>query len=82
MTYTVVLNSEPTGTVAVSLGGLTAPGTDDPTTSAAATDQSLVVTPTRLTFTRGNWSIPQTVTVRASEDDDGNGTEGGTRQSR
>ena len=64
MSYTVVLNSEPTGTVAVSLGGLT---------EAAA--QSLVVTPTRLTFTRGNWSIPQTVTVRASEDDDGNGTE-------
>ena len=33
-----------------------------------------MVTPTRLAFTRGSWSIPQTVTVRAPEDDDGNGT--------
>ncbi len=74
MSYTVVLNSEPTGTVSVRLGGLTAPGTGDAATSVSATSQSLVVTPTRLAFTRGSWSIPQTVTVRAPEDDDGNST--------
>ena len=44
--------------------------------STPANDQSvnLMVTPTRLAFTRGSWSIPQAVTVRAPEDDDGNGT--------
>ena len=74
MSYTVVLNSEPTGTVSVRLGGLTAPGSGNADTSTPATSQSLVVTPTRLAFTRGSWSIPQAVTVRAPEDDDGNGT--------
>ena len=61
--YTVVLRTEPTGTVTITLGGL-----------AAAKTESLVVNPTSLTFTRGNWKIPQTVTVRAAEDD--NATDG------
>ena len=65
--YTVVLTTEPTGTVAITLGGL-----------AAARDQSLVVHPTSLRFTRGNWKIPQTVTVRAAEDDDAAGTAAGS----
>ncbi len=65
--YTVVLTTEPTGTVAITLGGL-----------AAARDQSLVVHPTSLRFTRGNWKIPQTVTVRAAEDDDATGTATGS----
>ena len=80
MSYTVVLNSEPTGTVTVRLSGLTAAGicpgqTASDAAGTPAIDQSLMVTPTRLAFTRGSWSIPQTVTVRAPEDDDGNGTD-------
>ena len=61
--YTVVLGSEPTGTVTITLGGL-----------AAARTQSLVVNPTSLTFNRGNWNRRQPVTVRAAEDDDATGT--------
>ena len=61
--YTVVLGSEPTGTVTITLGGL-----------AAAKTQSLVVNPTFLTFNRGNWNRPQPVTVTAAEDDDATGT--------
>ena len=57
--YTVVLTTEPTGTVTLTLGGLT-----------DARTQSLVVSPTSLRFTRGNWNVPQPVTVRAAEDDD------------
>ena len=57
--YTVVLTTEPTGTVTLTLGGLT-----------DARTQSLVVSPTSLTFTRSNWNVPQPVTVRAAEDDD------------
>ena len=60
--YTVVLTTEPTGTVTVTLGGL---GLAD------ANDESLVVNPTTLTFTQRNWNIPQEVTLRAAEDDDG-----------
>ncbi len=56
--YTVVLGSEPTGTVKVTLGGL-----------AEAKTESLVVNPTSLTFTRGDWKRPQPVTVTAAEDD-------------
>ena len=33
---------------------------------AEAKIQSLEVNPTSLTFTRGNWKIPQVVTVRAA----------------
>ncbi len=59
--YTVVLTTEPSGTVTITLGsaGL-----------AAARSHSVVVRPTSLTFTRGNWNVPQPVTVRAAEDDD------------
>ncbi len=46
------------GTVKITLGGL-----------AAAKTESLVVNPTSLTFTRGNWKRPQPVTVTAAEDD-------------
>ena len=60
--YTVVLGTEPTGTVTITLGGL-----------ADAKTESLEVNPTSLTFTRGNWKIPQTVTVRAAEDDNATG---------
>ena len=64
--YTVVLTTEPSGTVTITLGsaGL-----------ASAADQSLVVNPKSLTFTRGNWNIRQVVSVRAAEDDDALGTD-------
>ena len=60
--YTVVLNTEPTGTVTVTLGGLD-----------MAERQSLEVAPTTLTFTQRNWNIPQRVTVSATEDENGAG---------
>ena len=60
--YAVVLTTEPTGTVTITLGNL-----------AAAKAQSLEVNPTSLAFTRGNWKIPQVVSVRAAEDDDATG---------
>ena len=55
-TYTVVLSSQPTGTVTVSPS---VSGNSDVSVSAQV-----------LTFTSGNWSAPQTVTVTVDEDDD------------
>ena len=63
--YSVVLTTEPTGTVTITLGGL-----------AAAKAQSLEVNPTSLTFNQRNWKNSQVVTVRATEDDDATGAEG------
>ena len=54
--YTVVLESEPTDAVTVAVE------------VPAGTDVS--VSPESLTFTSGNWSVPQTVTVTAAEDED------------
>ena len=65
--YTVVLNTEPTRQVTVTLGGLDMAGM-----------QSLVVTPPTLTFDHRNWRIPKTVTVMANEDNDGTGTPDGS----
>ena len=56
-TYTVRLDTEPTGTVTVSIG--------DPD----ATDD-IRVDKTALQFTTGNWNSPQTVRVSADADDD------------
>ena len=53
--YTVVLDTEPTGPVTVTVGG-------------AAGD--VTVAPEELTFTTLNWSRAQTVTVSAAEDED------------
>ena len=55
-TYTLVLSSQPTGTVTVvaTLGGDTGGSLD----------------PTELSFTSENWDTPQTVTVSMPEDDD------------
>ncbi len=61
--YSVMLNTEPTGTVTITLGGL-----------ADAKLQSLMVSPASLTFNQRNWNIPQHVSVRAAEDDDGSAT--------
>ena len=54
--YTVVLGSEPTAAVTVTV-----------TTDLA--DTGLAVAPARLTFTGTSWSVAQTVTVSAAEDD-------------
>ena len=55
-TYTVVLDTEPSAGVTVTISG------------HSGTDVSL--DNTELTFTDGNWNVPQTVTVTAGEDDD------------
>ena len=55
-TYTVVLNSQPTHDVTVTVGGH--PGTD------------VTPSPASLTFTAANWETAQTVTVTAGNDDD------------
>ena len=58
-TYTVVLDSAPTGPVTV--------------TPAVTGDSDVTVTPATLTFTASDWSTAQTVTVEAAEDDDATG---------
>ena len=55
-TYTVVLTSQPTGTVTVT-----------PSVSGSA---DVTVAPSPLTFTTGDWSTAQTVTVTAAADTD------------
>jgi len=54
-TFTVVLDTEPTADVTIDLSS------DD--TSEGT------VSPTSVTFTSGNWDIPQTVTVNGADDD-------------
>ena len=54
--YTVVLDTQPTGDVTVAIGGV------------AGTDLSL--DPTALIFTTQNWNVGQDVTVTAEPDDD------------
>ena len=56
-TYTVVLDTEPTAAVTVTIV--------DPTDNADVT-----ANPASLTFTTSNWSTAKTVTVSAAEDDD------------
>ena len=56
-TYTVVLDTQPTATVTVTIV--------DPTDNADVT-----ANPASLTFTTSNWSTAKTVTVSAAEDDD------------
>ena len=56
-TYTAVLDTQPTGTVTITV--------NDPTDNADVTAE-----PASLTFTTDNWSTAQTVTVTASQDQD------------
>ena len=56
--YTVRLAAQPTGNVTVDI------------TAADITPTGAGVSPSRLAFTRGNWSTAQTVTVRPAADDD------------
>ena len=64
--YGVSLTSEPEGTVSVSIGVL-------PPALAAVFPPpptfDVTVSTTSLSFSPGNWSVPQTVTVRVAEDD-------------
>ena len=53
-TYTLVLDSQPTATVVVTL---------------ATSDATWVVSPARLEFTPANWNMPQTVTVTVTPGD-------------
>ena len=55
-TYTVVLDTQPTGPVTVAIGGVAGTG--------------LSLDRTTLTFTDQDWDTPQTVTVTADDDDD------------
>ena len=55
-TYTVVLDSQPTANVTITIGG------------QGAAD--ITATPTPLTFTTTNWATAQTVTVTAGDDTD------------
>ena len=57
--YSVVLTSQPTGDVTVTMD-----------TDLSETDLSATPSPTELTFTTLNWDQPQTVTVRAAADAD------------
>ena len=62
-TYTVVLDTLPTGAVMVTVA------------KTAGGDPHLTTSPAALTFTTGNWDTAQTVTVSASDDGDSvNGT--------
>ena len=62
-TYTAVLRSRPSANVTVTA------------TPAPAGDDDISASPASLTFTPGNWSVPQTFTVTAREDTDSvNGT--------
>ena len=55
-TYTVVLDSQPTANVTITIGGQSA--------------ADITATPTPLTFTTTNWATAQTVTVTAGNDTD------------
>ena len=56
--YTVVLDTQPTDDVTITV----APSSGD--------DKNLTASPETLMFTNSNWSMQQTVTVSAAEDDD------------
>ncbi len=58
--YTVTLDTQPTDSVTITV--------DE---SKPANDPDLTADPETLVFTRLNWNTPQTVTVSAAEDDDG-----------
>ena len=62
--YTLVLVTQPTDDVTITVERVTG-------------DEDLTASPGTLTFTNSNWSVQQTVTVSAAEDDDG---EAGTAQ--
>ena len=62
-TYTVHLNSRPTGTVIVTVGG----------SAPAVSLSGETLTNNQLTFTTTNWNTAQTVTVTPAKDDNGVG---------
>ena len=58
-TYTVVLETQPTADVTITVA------------RSPSGDDDLTASPDTLTFTNSNWSMQQTVTILAAEDDDG-----------
>ena len=64
-TYTVKLNTQPSGDVVISL---TVSGSSEVT--VADTDGETAGVQNTLTFTASDWDTPQTVTVEAAQDDD------------
>ena len=58
-TYTVRLVTQPTEDVTITVA------------RSVSGDDDLTASPDTLTFTNSNWSMPQTVTILAAEDDDG-----------
>ena len=65
--YTVVLDSQPTGDVAVTLDGVSG---DVSVEMPPPIQTEALTTGPRLTFTTSNWDTPQTVTVAATDDSD------------
>ena len=63
-TYTVVLDTLPTGPVTVAVSSSDSAVTVDTDATAGGNQNTLL-------FNAMNWSTPQTVTVRSAEDDDG-----------
>jgi large repetitive protein len=68
--YTLVLNSQPTADVTITINqsdpAVCALMTlASPASGPAANSAPLVITPTTLTFTSANWNVPQSVTVSA-----------------
>ena len=77
-TYTVVLDSEPTAHVTVTIGSVAGNVVIDPGPLAdaigpigALARTDLTLDKPTLTFTAQNWNIPQAVMVTAEQDDDG-----------
>ena len=58
--YTLALQTEPTGTVSVQVAVATAHAEHAP---------RIRITPSSMTFTRSNWSTPRRIRIRAPEDD-------------
>ena len=74
-TYTVMLDTQPSGPVTVrpsvrSVAGVTVSPSSLRFTPSVRGVAGVTVSPSQLTFTRSNWNRPQTVTVRAGQDDD------------
>ncbi len=69
--YTVVLNTQPTGTVTISATAVDDTAACHANAGASCRNKAGVVTvdPSSLTFTTTDWNSPQTVTVTATDED-------------